>query len=54
MDIVNRATADRAETSGARHGGQTAEFLRAAARPAEGEALLESLVNANPDPAAAS
>ncbi|MBY0309268.1 MAG: ABC transporter ATP-binding protein, partial [Phycisphaerales bacterium] len=39
VDIVNRATADRAETSGARHGGQTAEFLRAAARPAEGEAL---------------
>ncbi|MFT3686349.1 MAG: ABC transporter ATP-binding protein [Phycisphaerales bacterium] len=51
VDIVNRATAERTETSGARHGGQTAEFLRSA--PAEGEALLESLVKAESEPAAA-
>lgn len=50
VDIVNRATAERAETSGARHGGQTAEFLRAA--PAEGAELLESLAKDEPAPVA--
>lgn len=50
VDIVNRATAERTETSGARHGGQTAEFLRAA--PAEGAELLSALVRDEPAPVA--
>ncbi len=50
VDIVNRATAERTENSGAQHGGQTAEFLRAA--PAEGADLLSSLVRDEPAPVA--
>lgn len=50
VDIVNKATAERMETSGAQHGGQTAEFLRAA--PAEGADLLQSLVRDEPAPVA--
>ncbi|HYD00404.1 MAG TPA: ABC transporter ATP-binding protein [Phycisphaerales bacterium] len=46
VDIVNRATAQRTETSGAMHGGQTAEFLRAA--PEEGVDLLQSLTREEP------
>lgn len=42
LEIVEQARAERAETSGAVAGGQTAEFLRA--RPAEGEELIEELV----------
>jgi ABC-2 type transport system ATP-binding protein len=46
VDIVNRATRDRMDTSGARHGGQTAEFLRAGDKPeAGGAALLASLAS---------
>jgi ABC-2 type transport system ATP-binding protein len=49
VDMVNRATAQRTETSGAMHGGQTAEFLRAA--PVEGAELLSSLMRDEPAPA---
>jgi len=42
VEIVNRATAERTETSGAQHGGRTAEFLRG---PAEGADLLQSLTS---------
>lgn len=42
LDIVERAKAERLETSGATHGGLTAAFLRADA--AEGEALIDRLV----------
>jgi ABC-2 type transport system ATP-binding protein len=53
VDIVNRATASRMETSGAKHGGATAEFLRART---EGAGLLEQLTQpaapaATPEPA---
>lgn len=49
VDIVNRATAERTANSGAAHGGQTAEFLRAA--PAEGAELLQALLRDGPEPA---
>ncbi len=42
MDLVEKARAERIETSGVVHGGPTASFLRAAA-PEGGEALIESL-----------
>jgi ABC-2 type transport system ATP-binding protein len=42
LDIVERAKAERLETSGATHGGQTASFLRAG--PEEGDELIERLV----------
>ncbi len=50
VDIVNRATAERTANSGAAHGGQTAEFLRAT--PAEGAELLQALLRDSPEPAA--
>lgn len=43
LDIVEKARAERLETSGAVHGGQTAAFLRA---EPQGERLIESLVSA--------
>lgn len=49
LDIVERARADRVETSGAQAGGPTASFLRA-----EGDqpgALIERLVAGEPEPA---
>jgi hypothetical protein len=42
LDIVERARADRLETSGIQHGGQTASFLKGE----EGEALIDRLVKA--------
>jgi len=42
LDIVEKAKADRIETSGAQSGGQTASFLRAD----EGDALISKLVKA--------
>jgi ABC-2 type transport system ATP-binding protein len=43
MDIVERARAEQAATSGAQHGGETASFLKA--ETAEGEALIDALVS---------
>jgi ABC-2 type transport system ATP-binding protein len=51
VDIVNRARAERAETSGAQHGGQTAAFLKA---EPEGAALIERLSAASDEPRRAS
>ena len=55
LDIVEKAQAERAETSGATHAGATASFLRGeGADPggdaASGEALLESLTKEQPLP----
>lgn len=47
VDIVNKARAERAETSGAQHGGQTAAFLKA---ETEGAALIERLTAASDEP----
>lgn len=49
LDIVEKARAERAETSGAMHGGETASFLKG---DESGEQLIERLVN-TPEPAAA-
>jgi ABC-2 type transport system ATP-binding protein len=51
IDIVDRAIAERVETSGARHGGATASFLQAGVQ--EGDALIDSLVKASDEPPAA-
>jgi ABC-2 type transport system ATP-binding protein len=48
VQIVEEARAKRVETSGAQHGGATAEFLRA--QPVEGGALIESLVAGAEEP----
>lgn len=42
--IVERASAERAATSGAQHSGQTADFLRSNAAADQGEQLIEKLV----------
>jgi ABC-2 type transport system ATP-binding protein len=47
VDIVKKAQAERAETSGAQHGGKTAAFLKA---EPEGEALIERLSAASDEP----
>jgi hypothetical protein len=44
VSLVERARAERAETSGAQHGGTTASFLRA--ETADGERLIDTLVAA--------
>ncbi|MEM1185773.1 MAG: ATP-binding cassette domain-containing protein [Planctomycetota bacterium] len=51
LDIVKKAQAEKASTSGALHGGQTAEFLRSEEGDDDGagEALIESLVSAEPE-----
>jgi ABC-2 type transport system ATP-binding protein len=46
LEIVDRARAE-VQTSGATHGGETAEFLKA--KESSGEALIESLVSAGLD-----
>jgi len=51
VDIVERATRERVETSGAKHGGQTAEFLRSQAAATEGAGLLDALTS-GPAPSA--
>jgi ABC-2 type transport system ATP-binding protein len=53
VDLVNRAIAQKVETSGARHGGQTAEFLRAGPEDQGpvGEELIANLLKAEPTPA---
>ncbi len=51
VDIVERARAERVETAGAQHGGQTAAFLRLGdddAQP-EGDGLISRLVEAGED-----
>lgn len=50
MDIVERAQAERAETSGARHGGRTASFLLGEEQRT-GSELIESLVSRRDEPA---
>jgi ABC-2 type transport system ATP-binding protein len=50
LDIVEQARAERLETSGAQHGGQTAAFLRG---EESGEKLIDRLVNAADEPPAA-
>jgi len=46
LGVVERAQVERASTSGAMQGGLTAAFLRAEGdEPAEGDALIDSLVN---------
>jgi len=50
LDIVERARADRIETSGAKHGGATAAFLRAEDAD-EGEALIHRLIRGEEPPA---
>ena len=53
LDIVERARQEQVETSGAVHGGETAEFLRAGgAAEGEGEALLDSLTREEAEPPA--
>jgi hypothetical protein len=44
LDIVEKARAERAETSGAMHGGQTASFLQGGQE--SGDQLIERLTNA--------
>ncbi len=50
LEIVEKARADRLETSGAQAGGGTAEFLRAD-DAASGEQLIDRLVRSEPEPA---
>jgi len=52
LGIVQRAQHDRAQTSGATGGGETASFLRANDEPQSAEALIATLVGADsaPDP----
>ena len=47
LEIVERARAERLETSGAQAGGATAAFL--AAEPAQGDRLIDTLVSARDD-----
>lgn len=51
LDIVARAKAERAETSGAQHGGVTAAFLMGdgSSRTRDGGELIESLVRSQPE-----
>lgn len=49
LDIVERARAERIETSGAQSGGETASFLRA---DADDENLIDKLISAGEEPAA--
>jgi hypothetical protein len=50
LDIVQKAQAEKASTSGAMHGGQTAAFLKAQEdEGVGGEALIDSLVRAEPE-----
>ncbi len=51
LDIVNRAQAEGADTSGARAGGAIADFLTGG-KPAEGEAIIAGLVEAAAPPPA--
>ena len=51
MDIVEQARQEQVVTYGAQHGGTTAAFLKG--EPADGEALIASLVREQPEPAAA-
>lgn len=51
ISIVERAMDERAETSGAQHGGQTAAFLREGGTP-EGADLIEALVRSTDAPGA--
>jgi ABC-2 type transport system ATP-binding protein len=51
LDIVEKARAEQLSTSGATAGGVTAGFLAGEAVPAEGEAVIESLLRAS-EPAA--
>lgn len=46
LDIVERARAERLETSGATSGGTTASFLSADALSVEGDALIDTLMTA--------
>ncbi|MEM1331198.1 MAG: ABC transporter ATP-binding protein [Planctomycetota bacterium] len=53
LDIVNKAQAERAETSGATHAGETASFLKGdgeASGEQQGEAVLEALTREDPIP----
>ncbi|TVQ61123.1 MAG: ATP-binding cassette domain-containing protein [Phycisphaerales bacterium] len=51
LDIVEKAKAERLETSGATSGGQTAEFLRSGERDGEdGAALIDRLVAESVEP----
>ncbi len=52
LDIVDRARTDRVETSGAQAGGPTAAFLRGDDAPADGESLIQRLVEGEPAPRA--
>ncbi len=49
LGIVERAQAEKASTSGAMHGGETAAFLRADSTP-EGDELIASLTRDEPSP----
>jgi ABC-2 type transport system ATP-binding protein len=51
LEIVEQARAERLETSGAQHGGQTAAFLRGDGEA--GDRLIDRLVNAADEPPAA-
>jgi ABC-2 type transport system ATP-binding protein len=46
LDIVEKAQSERLETSGAKHGGQTASFLKG--EPESGDQLIERLVSSEP------
>ena len=50
LDIVEKAQAERLETSGAQHGGQTAAFLKGAE---SGDQLIERLMKTEVEPVAA-
>ncbi|MEM7230499.1 MAG: ABC transporter ATP-binding protein [Planctomycetota bacterium] len=51
VDIVNRARQEQVSTSGALHGGETAEFLRS--EQAKGDDLIDALTNEQKAPPAA-
>jgi ABC-2 type transport system ATP-binding protein len=51
LDIVEKARADRIETSGAQHGGQTAAFLKG--EEVTGDALIDRLMKGAEEPAPA-
>lgn len=50
LDIVEKARAERVETHGASHGGDTAAFLKGEDEPEQGEALIDSLVSGEREP----
>jgi ABC-2 type transport system ATP-binding protein len=50
LGIVEKARAERLQTSGAQHGGPTAGFLRA--EPVEGDRLIDTLIHAGDEPVA--